>query len=291
MSIDWRNDNEVQQAARNLFLGVVPERRNELEGLWGQCDLQFNVLEETTEDGSFILDAGQYRKIRFNHRAMRAFWLAGFIAWEGYRSIHSAFTAGTEDFRCFNEMIDVFFCLLEEDDSSLVLMPKAIPDPGNYVDLVEPRIAGELSTFAVGWAFLHEVRHIRHQREGTSANPDSPQEKRAEELSCDEFATRFMVDGVCDFASKQGSDPELPGRTRQKRELGIYFAMFALTLIKARARQWGDSDSHPAMQTRINAMISQVQGTGTRVSDAIAYAAFGALWSRWPDAPGPFKGR
>ena len=169
MNTDWRDDEEVQQAARNLFVGVVPERREELEGFWEQYDLRFNVLEDLTEDGSFILDAGQYRNIRFNHRAMRAFWLAGFIAWEGYQSIHSYLTTGTKDFERFSEMIDVFYCILREDDSALVPMPKGIPDPGNYVELVEHRAAAELSTLAVGWALLHEVRHIRHQREGTSA--------------------------------------------------------------------------------------------------------------------------
>ena len=34
MKTDWRDDAEVQQAARNLFVGIVPERREELEGFW-----------------------------------------------------------------------------------------------------------------------------------------------------------------------------------------------------------------------------------------------------------------
>lgn len=287
MNTDWRNDEAVQQAAHNLFVGVVPERREELEGFWEQYDLQFNVLKDLTEDGSFILDAGQYKNIRFNHRAMRAFWLAGFIAWEGYQSIHSCLMTGTKDFQRFKGMIDVFFCILGEDDSALVPMPKGIPDPGNYVELVEHRAAAELSTLAVGWALLHEVRHIRHQREGTSADRDAPPHvKYIEELSCDEFATRFLLERVSDFASEHGKDPEL---VRQKRELGIYFGLFALTLVKARSGHWGDSDTHPAIQTRINATINQIQGSGTRMSDAIAHVAFGALWSLWPEAPGPFK--
>jgi hypothetical protein len=285
MNTDWRNDAEVQQAARSLFVGVIPERREELEGFWEKYDLRFNVLEEITEDGSFILDAGQYRDIRFNHRAMQAFWLAGFIAWEGYRAIHSYLTKGTKDFQRYNEMIDVFYCILRDDDSAHVPMPKGIPGPGNYAELIELRAAAELSTFAVGWALLHEVRHIRHQREGTSAALEAPPDaKRAEELSCDEFATRFMLERVREFAAEHEKDPEL---ARHKRELGIYFAMFALTLIGT--GNWGDSATHPATQTRINALINQIQGTGTRMFDAIAHVAFVALRSRWPEAQGPFK--
>lgn len=285
MSNDWRNDEEVQLAAHNLFLGVVPERSQELEALWIQYDLRFNVLEELTPDGTFILDAGQYRDIRFNHRAMRAFWLAGFIAWEGYRSIHSSLITGHLKLNQFDEMIDVLFDVLRRDDSAIVSMPKGIPEPGDYGGSVEHRIAGEISTMAVGWALLHEVRHIRHQREGTSGR-DTPLERHAEELSCDEFATRFLLERTDEYASEHGEDSHL---VRHKRELGIYFAMFALTLIKAKARKWGSSDSHPAIQIRIDAMINQIQRKGTRLSDAIARGAFRALWCRWPDAPGPFK--
>ena len=60
---------------------------------------------------------------------MQAFWLAGFIAREGYQEIHSYLTKGTKDFQRFNEMIDVFYCILQDDDSAHVSMPKGIPDP------------------------------------------------------------------------------------------------------------------------------------------------------------------
>lgn len=96
------------------------------------------------------------------------------------------------------------------------------------------------------------MRHIRHQREGTSAALEAPPDaKRTEELSCDEFATRFMLERVREFAAQHEKDPEL---ARHKRELGIYFAMFALTLMKNGNSD--DSATHPAIQTQINALIS-----------------------------------
>jgi hypothetical protein len=49
-----------------------------------------------------------------------------------------------------------------------------------------------------------------------------------EELSCDEFATRFLLQHVDLCARHESVELEL---VRQKRQLAIYFALFAMTLI------------------------------------------------------------
>ena len=85
---DQRNDEEVQTAAMNLFVGVAPERNAELSGLWQRYTPRFNFIMDNGPDGAFVMEAGLYREVRFNDRAMRAFWLAAFIGWEGYRSVH-----------------------------------------------------------------------------------------------------------------------------------------------------------------------------------------------------------
>ena len=116
------------------------------------------------------------------------------------------------------------------------------------------------------------------------AGDASSVEKRAEELSCDEFATRFILDQVEAYA-RSTNEPVLS--VRRKREIGIYFGAFTLTLIAK--DHWGESDTHPAVQTRIDAIVQQIGSHSTRMSDAIAHAAHAALWNIWPDAPGPFK--
>lgn len=287
MDNDARSDQEVQEAARRLFEGVVPERSEDLRALWNQYQPRFNLLTDAGPEGLFVMGAGLYREVVFNQRALRAFWLASFIAWEGYLKVHEVATAGEANFDRFNDMIDVFLLVLVASDPLDVELPEGVSEPGLYPDpnkYPQERAAAELATFAAGWAFLHEVRHLKHQQDGTSAAHDAPaRDQHKEELSCDEYATTFILDGVDQYAGEQGVDTD---KVRQKRELGVYFAMFAMTLIGA--GRWNASDSHPAMQARIDAAIQQMGGSGTRMSDAIAHAAFAGLWLRWPDAPGPF---
>lgn len=280
-----RNDEEVQQVARNLFLGVAPERSQELEELWHRYKPRFNFIEEISPDGAFVMCAGAYREVCFDLRSTRAFWLAAFIAWEGYRSINESMGCNMLRFR---EMLDCFNKMRYADDLLIVALPKGVPEPGVYEDGALPekvRVAVELANIAIGWALLHEVRHIKHQQDGTSAAGNaSSVERRAEELSCDEFATRFILDQVEAYA-RSANVPVLA--VKLKREIGIYFGAFALTLIAKDC--WGESDTHPAVQTRIDAIVQQIGNHSTRMSDAIAHAAHAALWSIWPDAPGPFK--
>jgi len=287
MDNETRSDQEVQEAERRLFEGVVPERAGDLKAHWAQYQPRFNLLTDAGPEGLFVMGAGLYREVVFNHRALRAFWLASFIAWEGYLKVHEVATAGEANFDRFNDMIDVFSQLLAAKDPLDVELPEGVSEPGLYPDpkkYPQDRAAAELATFAAGWAFLHEVRHLKHQQDRTSAALDAPAEdQHKEELSCDQYATTFILGDVDQYAREHGVDAD---KVRQKRELGVYCAMFAMTLIGA--GQWDASGSHPAMQARIDAAIQQMGGSGTRMSDAIAHAAFAGLWLRWPDVPGPF---
>ena len=283
-----RNDADVQNAVRNLFIGVVPERKSELFKLWKKYDLRFNILTNAGPDGLFVFDAGIYRDVRFNNRAMRAFWLASFVAWEGYRAITISSAADKLDLTRFREMVNCFFRILKEKNLEAISLPIGIPDPGMLPDgkkNPEMRTAAELAIFATGWALLHEVRHLQHQQEGTGAAWGDPPEKlREEELSCDLYATQFLLDKV----DKYATDVHKPvDKVRQKREIGIYFALFAMVLIGA--DRWHETDTHPGMEQRIAKVMEGMNADGTRYSDTIAHATFAALWTVFPEAPGPFK--
>lgn len=288
MSDKWQNDEQVQDAAKELFAGVIPERSTELNDLWQRYNPRFNLLLDKSPDGLFVMAAGRYREVIFNHRALRVFWLASFIAWEGFQAIHTTITTGNHDLTRFDEMIEVFNKIMKADDPLAISLPAGVPEPGTYPEISDDaaaRAAAELATFAVGWAFLHEISHLKHQQDGTSAGSNTdPKARHQEEFSCDEFATKFMLETIADYASNTGESVE---EVRRKRELGIYFALFAMTLIVS--ERWGSSKSHPAVQERIDAVINLMDGDKPRLSDAIAHVAFGALWERWPAAPGPFK--
>jgi Peptidase U49 len=110
------------------------------------------------------------------------------------------------------------------------------------------------------------------------------QTERREESSCDEFATRFLPSDVDTYAVSQGVDSEL---VRQKREIGIYFALFAIALLAK--ERCGESDSHPPVAARIYAAFQITGRDEIGVSPAIAHTAFAAVRMIWPGAPGPFK--
>ncbi|MGI3167475.1 phage exclusion protein Lit family protein [Pseudooceanicola sp. 200-1SW] len=281
------NDQAVQQAARNLFLGCVPERKAELEDFWEKYHPEFQLMDDAGSGGTFALEAGLFKIVRFNHLAMRAFWLASFIAWEGYSAFYRSTGAKDINLTRFRSMVQAFRDMLSAEDPEVVQLPPGVPEPGKYCDVkndVEARAAGELATIATGWAFLHELRHIQHQQDGTSAAFNAPStDQHAEELSCDEFATTFIMEFVANYAEQSGDDED---KVRQKREVGVYFALFAMALIAA--DQWGASESHPAIESRIENVIKNMGAEGTGISDAIAHAAFAALRIIYPDAPKPF---
>jgi len=66
-----------------------------------------------------------------------------------------------------------------------------------------------------------------------------------------------------------------PVAVRRKRQLGIYFALFAMTLT-ARDR-WEASRSHPAVQTRIDAARALMGHRRDEVAEAVATVAFATL--------------
>jgi hypothetical protein len=281
---DVRRDEVVQEAARELFLGVAPERRAELERLWKQYGPLFEFHTDNGPAGFFVLDAGQFRLIRFNHRAMRAFWLASFIAWEGFSAVRVVAETAKLDLDRFNSMIDSFQAMLAAGHVTSVPLPDGVPEPGIYPNGMlapEPQAAVDLAKIAVGWSMLHEVRHIRHQQDGTSAPSDAAaKEVHDEELSCDAYATDFLLEGVTDYAKVEGVEPQ---RVHEKRQAGIYFALFTMALICA--GRWGASQTHPALQERIDAAIEQMDPWRYQDADKIGVAAFEVLRRRWPSAP------
>jgi hypothetical protein len=67
------------------------------------------LMSDNGPNDFFMLEAGLFKFIRFNHRAMRAFWLASFIASEGReRVLYAVAKDEAPDFGRFNTMLDAF---------------------------------------------------------------------------------------------------------------------------------------------------------------------------------------
>jgi len=284
MTLDAREDMQVQEAIQYLFSGSVPERENELSQLISDLQIVFQMLPDEHTDGRVIMDAGLYRFVRFNHRVVRSFWIGAFAAWEGYRAIAESDDISAIDIDRFKELVASFEATIANQQADEDPLPHGIPEPGVLPDKVadpQRRAAAELAIIALGWAFLHEIRHIRHQREGTSAGAfGTPECKRNEEFSCDEFATKFVLEKMIDYSARSGDNFSL---VRRKRELGIYLALFSLTLLSK--DKWEESDSHPSVQERINAVCEIMGHDRDETAGVIAHAAFATLREIWPSAP------
>lgn len=278
-----REDVQVKTAVWNVLQGSAPERESELVSLWGLLEPRFQLAADTHDGERLVMEAGMYRFVRFNHRVVRAFWIAGFAAWEAYRVVAEAPELESLDLNRLMELIDAFEHVLESEAPELEALPKDVPEPGHYDGNPQLRAPGELATLGVSWALLHEIRHLKHQQDGDSADPyeADPTQRRSEELSCDSFATKFLLDQLDAYAQRENVSPNL---VRRKRELGIYFALFAMTLM-ARGN-WGASQSHPSIQTRIDAVRALMGSQRDEVAEAIASVAFATLHEVMPGSPG-----
>jgi hypothetical protein len=177
---------------------------------------------------------------------------------------------------------------MDADDPDAVPWPDSLPKPGTFPDAtndVQMRAAAELAIFASGWALLHEVRHIQYQQDGTSSGAyGTKEELHAEEFSCDAYAAGFILEQVEQYAVSEGEDAS---KVSQKREMGLFHAMFALSMLTI--ERWGDSESHPNTLSRILNVLNIIDKAEEKQSFKCSCMSFLALSACYPDAPQPFK--
>ncbi|MGE8228637.1 phage exclusion protein Lit family protein [Stenotrophomonas hibiscicola] len=280
------HDAALQQVIRSTIQAIAPERAEELDSYWAHYDPEIQMASDGAGGEGVVMQAGLYRFIQFNHRTMRLFWLSSFLLWEGYEATYRYAETGLTDTTRFEELYDCFQATLHAADVDAVAWPAGIPSPGELVEHVEGepgRVAGELAIFSVVWAFLHEVRHLMHQQDGTSAAADDPSAARQEELSCDRFATDFLLTGLPNYSAQTGQPLDL---VQMKRQTSIYGALFAMALFGQSA--WAESDSHPSLQKRIDETVATMEGHGFNlIAAAIGTSAFSTLKLRFNEAPSP----
>ncbi|RQQ45889.1 phage exclusion protein Lit family protein [Burkholderia stagnalis] len=275
---DKRSDAQIQQAVKALFVGLAPERESELERFWDDFQLQFCLF---TDDNGVMLEGGAYRYVHFNHRALRVIWVSAFAAWEAYAYAQSAFGDGElRDVRRLEELLALALDIREASDPEAVPLC-GLPEPGSLPSDPLLRAPAELAFFATGWAMLHEVRHLRHQQEGTStAEGDSPEIARAEEFSCDRFAAEYLIEKVTDYAQAHAANKTT---VRMKRALGIYFGVFALIVLAH--PNWGQTQSHPSVADRLRAMRDVLSVNGLDEALCMVGLSLAGLKQVWPNAP------
>lgn len=269
-----------EQIIKTLFLGVAPEQHEELAALWEKYGPVFLLRDDA--DG-VVMEAGAFREVHFTPRTLHVLWVSAFASWEAYRCEAQAVVDDMHvDTTRLRELLDFALAVRDSADPWALPLP-GIPVPGEFPDAkteVQMRAATELATFAGGWAMLHEVRHIQHQQDGTSSTHGTADEQRAEELSCDGFATRFILDRLHDYAAQSG---EVEDKVRTKRTLGIYFAVIGILVLGY--PKWGQSESHPSVQVRFDALRALIGGDALATPELIVRLALNGIRRVWPNVP------
>jgi hypothetical protein len=276
------NNAEVQCAARLLFEGCAPEQVFKLSELWDQFLPEFQLHEDNHPDGPFLFDAGAYKYIRFNNRAMRLYWLGAFIAWEAFVATPADMQTAP-DWTRLKAMISVFDDIATAFDPNTVPYPDGVPTPGMYLDgnaHPEERAAAELATIASGWAMLHEFCHVQKQQNGCAADPDNEDEIRQEELICDAFAATFLTEHVKAYAALSGYSTD---KIVRKRQLAIFIGLFNIALLTK--ANWGHTTTHPSLKARIDAIKRLFEPNCDAEAEHVASLAFQALGCLMPGAP------
>jgi hypothetical protein len=126
-----RGDDSVQTAVRNLFMGSAPERKDDLAAIWQELEPIFQITPDFHEGDRIIMDAGAYRYVRFNHRVLRAFWIAAHAAWEAYRTVAEAASLEAIDLARFKELVSAFESTIASKEPQLEALPPGVAEPGH----------------------------------------------------------------------------------------------------------------------------------------------------------------
>lgn len=245
----------------HLLRGAVPERADEISGLWKQHGHEVEVAPNAR--GSTMNATS--KRIRFDTKTVDFFWLIGFSAWRAIEVYAPALTLATATGLTLEAALNIdeeralfeqeykhrFACsksLLSVSDASEVDWPDDVPQPTNKRDSLdsnEQKLVYDLILLGLAFAFLHEFKHVQ------ARVLKSDQEKPEEEMACDTWARDFMTTGLAEYAKKNGHSY---AEVEQKRAMGIVLAAVTIHAMTPHNAYWG-SDEYPPIGERLIAMI------------------------------------
>ena len=285
------NRIDVSTVVNLLLRGAAPERAGDLATLWGTGPDRVHLNDASAFDIGAIFGAIQATEI-----TLREIWLLSFAAWRAIQAYSGVIWLLAQAGRPFvRDEVAAMHGQAEADAAFEAALAKAreLRDGGDLdsfdwpTDIPEPTIenrfgnaqdqmAFELACIAGAYIFLHEIQHVLFERNG-----NAPPDPVAEEMECDRFARRFLLDGVEEFARQQREPAEL---VRSKRALGIAVAKTIILELTPLA-QWEGSATHPSVAARVGAFLEDLGGPVTErfwISVASFLAAMCRVRGRLP---------
>ena len=256
---------DISTYADMLIRAAAPEREGELATAWGSGESRMQL----TDEARFDIGAW-FGFIQLTEGALRQIWLLGYAAWRAivaYSGIIALLVlcrlpfvrdevAGSHGQAQADAAVDELLAKARAfrvaTDLDAEAWPKGVPEPSekNEFDNAQDKAAFDLLCIAGAYFFLHEIQHVRFEREG-----NKPPNPRDEEHACDRFAREFLLGNIDAYARSTGEPAD---KVMAKRALGIAVAKVLIMEITP-AEQWPGSESHPSVGQRVREFLANLR--------------------------------
>ena len=247
----------------HLLRGAVPERADEISGLWSRYGHAVDVASGA-EGMTMNADA---RRIQIDTKTIDFFWLFGFSAWHAIEVYSPALVLATITGMPLDQALSVYAergpfeldyrqriasaqSLIGAKQTGDISWPADLsmptPDRESLGD-VQHMAAFDLVAFALAFSLLHEFKHVMF-----CADNSAPSTLPEEEIACDTYARDFMTSGLAAYAKKHGHNF---AEVQQKRAMGIALAAVIIHAMTPAHAHWGNRQ-YPPIAERLTAMIS-----------------------------------
>lgn len=246
----------------HLLRGAVPERADDISGLWSQYGHAVEVAP-STKGVTMNADAA---RIQFDTKTIDFFWLLGFSAWRAIEVYAPALVVATSSGMPLDQALSIdeergqyeldykqriaaAQSLIAAEQTAEISWPADIPEPTadrESLGDVQHMAVFDLVALALAFALLHEFQHVMF-----CADKSAPSALPEEEIACDTYARDFMTSGLAAYAKKHGHDF---AQVQQKRAMGIALAAVIIHAMTPSNAHWGNRQ-YPPIAERLTAMI------------------------------------
>lgn len=249
-----------------LIKGAVPERADEIAGLWAKYAPAIQVAP--SRQGT-TMEADK-EKIRFDVKTTEAFWLVGFCAWRSIETYSPAVVLGPlaqvtlDQFLLRDGALPQFEidykgrlamaqAIIDGKDTDFSKWPPDVPRPQadrGCLANEQERMAFDLVALSLAAALLHEFRHVMFLQD--DSNPSTLPE---EEIACDVWARSFLTDRLAGYAKSHAHAYQA---VLTKRAMGMALSAVVIHAITPAHVHWGNGQ-YPPLTERIAALIGNVK--------------------------------
>lgn len=247
----------------HLLRGAVPERADEISGLWSQ----YGHAVEVAPSAKGVTMNADATRIKFDTKTIDFFWLLGFSAWRAIEVYSPAVVLATVTGIPLDQALNIDAArgqyefdyrqrlasaqsLLAAEQTAEISWPADVPKPTADRDGLgdaQHKAAFDLAALALAFALLHEFRHVMYFTDSSA-----PSTLPEEEIACDTWAREFMTSGLASYAREHGHSY---AQVQQKRAMGIALAAVIIHAMTPTQAHWGNRQ-YPPIAERLTAMIS-----------------------------------